>query len=83
MIYLTRDSQKFNNFGNELIKYLYLVDGRNFNGILALIQKVFIDGKDEMFESRMKFFDKYCNYQKENGMLASEFIFKTISKEFQ
>lgn len=83
MIFLTRDTQKFNELGNELMQVLYRVDGRDFNGILALIQKIFIDGKDEMFYARMKFFDAYCNYQKENGMLASEFIFKTISQELQ
>jgi hypothetical protein len=81
MIYLTRDTQQFNELGTELMKYLYLVDGKDLDGIAALMQKIFIEGKDEMFEARKKFFDKYCNYQKANGMLASEFIFKTISKE--
>lgn len=81
MIYLTRDTQKFNEFGNAVMKVLYRVDGKDFNAIAALIQKVFIEGNDELFDARLKFFDKYFNYQKANGMLASEFIFKKINDE--
>ena len=81
MIFLTRDTQKFNDLGNELMKILYRVDGRDLNGISALMQKVFIDGKDELFEARKKFFDEHLDYVKANGMTASEFIFKTIAKE--
>ncbi len=83
MIFLTRDTQKFNDLGNELMKILYRVDGRDLKGIAALMQKIFIEGKDEMFEARRKFFDEHMNYMKENGMTASEFIFKTISKELR
>ncbi len=81
MIYLTRDTQKFNELGNELMKVLYRVDGKDLNGIAALMQKIFIEGKDEMYNARLDFFNKYCNYQKANGMSASEFIFRQISKE--
>lgn len=83
MIYLTRDTQKFNELGEELMKVLYRVDGKDLNGIAALMQKVFIEGKDEMYNARLNFFDKYCNYQKANGMSASEFIFRQISKELE
>ena len=83
MIFLTRDTQKFNELGNELMKILYRVDGRNLNAIGALMQKVFIEGKDDLFNARMKFFDEHLNYMKANGMTASEFIFKTLSKELR
>ncbi|MBR1647946.1 MAG: CDP-glycerol glycerophosphotransferase family protein [Selenomonadaceae bacterium] len=83
MIFLTRDTQKFNALGNELMKVLYRVDGKNLNAIGALMQKVFVDGNDDMFNARMKFFDKHLNYFKANGMTASEFIFKTLSKELR
>ena len=83
MIFLTRDTQRFNDLGNALMKVLYRVDGRNLNGIAALMQKVFVDGNDDMFNARMKFFDEHMNYIKTNGMTAGEFIFKTIAKEFR
>ncbi|MBR3747841.1 MAG: hypothetical protein IKN27_12860 [Selenomonadaceae bacterium] len=83
MIFLTRETQQFNALGNELMKVLYRVDGRNLNAIGAIMQKVFIDGKDDMFEARMKFFDEHMNYMKANGMTASEFIFKTLSKDLR
>ena len=83
MIFLTRDTQRFNDLGNALMKVLYRVDGRDLNGIAALVQKVFVEGKDDMFDARMKFFDEHMNYIKTNGMTAGEFIFKTIAKEFR
>ena len=83
IIFLTRDTQKFNALGAELMKVLYRVDGKNLKGISELVQKVFIEGKDEMFNARQKFFDKHMNYMAANNMTASEFIFKTISKELR
>jgi hypothetical protein len=80
---LTRDTQKFNELGNELMKIIYRVDGRDLKGILELMQKIFIEGNDEMFEPRRLFFDKHMNYMQTNGMTASEFIFKTLSKELK
>ena len=83
IIFLTRDTQKFNKLGEELMKVLYRVDGKNLKGISELMQKIFIEGKDDMFEARQKFFDKNMNYIQANGMTASEFIFKTLSKDLQ
>ena len=83
MIFLTRDTQRFNDLGKELMQILYRVDGRDLKNIAALMQKVFIDGKDDLFDARMKFFDKYFNYPKHNGISASEFIYNTIAKELK
>lgn len=83
MIFLTRDTQEFNHLGNELMKVLYRVDGKNLKGIAAAMQKVFIEGKDEMFAARKKFFDEHMNYIKANGTTAAEFIFKTIAHELR
>lgn len=80
MIFLTRDTQTFNDFTNGLMQVSYRVDGRDLNGIANLMQKVFIDGNDEMYQSRRDFFDKYLNYVKANGMTASEYIFKNITQ---
>ena len=81
MIFLTRDTQEFNDFGKELMKRLYRVDGRDLNAIAALMQKVFIDGDDPMFKARKKFFDEHMNYLKANGMTASEFVYKNVAGE--
>ena len=47
------------------------------------IQRVFIEGKDDKAAERRELFDKYLNYPKTNGMLASEFIYKSIADEFK
>ncbi|MBE8955061.1 MAG: hypothetical protein SR2Q5_05225 [Quinella sp. 2Q5] len=83
MIFLTRDTQEFNELGNALMKILYRVDGKNLQGIAKLMQKVFIDGNDDMFSARMKFFDEHMNYVKANGVTAAQFIFKTLAKELR
>lgn len=81
MIFLTRDTQKFNALGNALMKILYRVDGKDLKGISELMQKIFIAGEDELFEARRNFFDKHMDYVTANGTTASKFIFKTITKE--
>ena len=79
MIYLTRDTQKFNKLGEEILKASYLVDGKDFEGIAALIQRVIIEGDDYKAAERKEIFDRYLNYPKFNGMLASEFIYRSIA----
>ena len=83
MIFLTRDTQEFNDLGNALMKILYRVDGKNLNAIAALIKKIFVEGRDDLFDARMKFFDEHMNYIKANGMTAAQFIFKTIATELR
>ena len=83
MIYLTRETQKFNELGEEILKVSYLVDGRDLDAIAEMIQTVFIEGKDDKAAARKEIFDKYLNYWKYNGMSASEFIYKSIADEFK
>ncbi len=78
MIYLTRDTQWHNELGKAILNVSYLVDGQDLDGIAATIQKVFIEGNDYKAAERKKIFDKYLNYFKHNGMLASKFIYKSI-----
>lgn len=79
LIFLTRDTNKFNDLAVELMKNIYCVDGKDLQGIADLMQKIFIDGNDELFDRRREFFDKYFNYKKINGMFAGEYIYKSIS----
>ena len=83
MIYLTREGTVYNDLGNEILNVSYLVDGKDFDGIAALMQRVFIKGNDYRAAERKKVFDKYLNYPKYNGMLASEFIYKSIADEIK
>jgi len=83
MIFLTRDTQVFNDLGNELMEVIYCVDGQDLKGIEDMMQKIFIDKQDPWYDKRMEFFDKYCNYKKLNGMSASEYVFRTIAKDLK
>ncbi|MBO4779572.1 MAG: CDP-glycerol glycerophosphotransferase family protein, partial [Selenomonadaceae bacterium] len=83
MIFLTREGEIFNDLGNEILNVSYCVDGKDFDAIAEIIQRVVIKGKDDKSAARRKVFDKHLNYPKINGMLASEFIFKTIADKFK
>ena len=84
MIYLTRQgSIKFDELGEAILKASYTVDGKDLKGIAAMIQRVIIEGDDYKAAERKEIFDKYLNYPKTNGMLASEFIFKNICDELK
>ena len=85
MIYLMREgnTRMMNDLAKEILKVSYLVDGKDLDGIAAAIQKVFIEGNDYKAAERKEVFDKYLNYPKDNGMLASEFIFKTVADELK
>ena len=83
MIFLTKEDEVFNELGNEILKASYLVEGKDLDGIAALMQRVFIEGDDYKAAERKEVFDKYLNYPEYNGMLASEFIFKSIADEFK
>ena len=48
-----------------------------------MIQKVFVKGDDYKAAQRREVFDKYLNYPKATGMLASEFIYHSIADELK
>jgi len=81
MIRLTREGARINELGNAILDASYCVDGKDLDGIAALIQRVFIEGDDYKAAERKVVFDKYMNYPKANGMFASEFIYKSIADE--
>lgn len=83
MIYLTRDTQRYNDLGNKILNASYCVDGQDFDAIAAIIQRVIIEGDDYKAEQRREVFNKYLNYPKANGMLASEFIYHSIADELK
>jgi len=81
MIFLTREDVETSELGKEILQASYLVDGRDLESIAATMQKVFIEGDDYKAAERKEVFDKYLNYPEYNGMLASEFIYKSIADE--
>jgi hypothetical protein len=84
MIYLTNSRKtRFDELGEEILNASYLVDGKDFDGIAAMMQRVFIEGDDYKAAERKAVFDKHLNYPKANGMLASEFIYKNIVDELK
>ncbi len=83
MIFLTREDKEYDYLSVEIFKGSYLVVGKDLDATAAMIQRVFIEGDDYKAAERKEIFDKFLNYPKDNGMSASEFIFKNISEELR
>ena len=83
LLFLTRETQKFSTLGEELMRVLYRADGRDHKAIASFIDNVLIKKRDPMAEARKKFFDEHFNYRQDNGMLASECIFKAIDQQLR
>ena len=81
MIYLMRKGQYFHEAAVKILNTSYRVGGSDFEGIAALVQKVFIEGDDPLKEARQKVFDELLDYRRINGMSASEYIFHSIADE--
>jgi hypothetical protein len=74
LLFLTRDTNTWDEFGEKLLKILYTAAGDDFDAVEKFIEDVVINKKDTMYQERMDFFDKYLNYKKINGKLACEYI---------
>lgn len=83
MLFLMRKETTFSELGRAIIDANYHVDGKDFDGIKNFIENVLIKKNDTQLETRNKVFDEELNYLKDNGMLASEKIFRTIDDAFQ
>ena len=81
MLFLTRAATKLNRMGTAIIEAGYHVDGKDFDGIKNFIEDVLINKHDARYEERTRVFDEELNYRKDNGMLASEKIFRTIDQQ--
>lgn len=80
LLFLTRDTQKFNEIGNALMQVLYRADGRSFADIEQFIENVVVKSNDTMRETREDFFCKNLDYAKKNGKTASQYIFDKINQ---
>ncbi|WP_037354234.1 CDP-glycerol glycerophosphotransferase family protein [Selenomonas sp. FC4001] len=78
ILFLRREEQKFNGFGEALLERLYQVNGHDFNGIAKFIEEVLFSEKDDEKVHRLEFFYKNLDYLSDNGCLASEKIYHEL-----
>lgn len=83
LLFLTRDTQRFNIFGEKLRKILYLAKGDDFEVIEGFLRKVIFGGEDTMKEQRARFFKKYLDYYDYNGKkTASQYVYDFLCRTF-
>lgn len=81
ILFIKRDSAKFNDFGQEILKKISTIKSNDLNGISDFIDDVI---KGIYVNENIKvFFDQYLNYKKINGMFAYDYIYKYILKELK
>lgn len=78
LLFLTRKSQTVNEFGEQIKDVLYQTPGENLEGIRHFLEKTIYE--DSKRREREKFFSEYLDYYRDNGKLASEFIYSDIVK---
>lgn len=83
LLFLKRSGQFFNNFGKELIKIHYNVDGTDFPGIERFVLDIILNDNDVNKEDREQFFREKMDYVHMTGKNASANIFEQILNGFK
>ncbi|BCN32526.1 hypothetical protein [Anaeromicropila herbilytica] len=81
-LFITREGQTFNFFGQELYKILYTAEQEKFEDVDKFINDVVINKNDFKKELRITFFRKYLDYLNINKKLAGEFVYEYICNNF-
>lgn len=74
-LFLTRPSQKFNEYGEIIKNAWYQIDGADFKAIEQFIDDVVLNGNDPLKNKRDDIYNTYLNT---NGITASEKIYDYI-----
>lgn len=78
LLFLRKDGQYFNEFGEKLIEVHYGVNGNEEKLIEEFIMDIVIKENDYMKLERERFFDQYLDYKKYNNKSAAECIFSEL-----
>ena len=78
MLFLERPEQRFNELGEVLIKAHYKVSGQDYMGIDNFVNEVVVKGNDHMKQEREKIFSEELDYYSDNGIKASEYVYRDI-----
>ena len=81
MLYLTRPEANFVPLALRILQNNYTVDGRDIYGIIDFIQNIVMNNNDFKKERRSAFFRKELDYMQRNGMLASQYIYNSITED--
>ena len=79
ILFLTRDGERFNEFGEMLKKAIYTCKGNSVSEIAEFIEKTIVEDPDK--RNREGFFADNLDYVKKNGMLASDYIYNDVVNE--
>lgn len=78
MLFLQRDTQRFNELGSKLMDVHYKVLGTDFDGIKQFIEEVILNEQDTHKPVREKVFAEELDYVAKTGMLAGEYVYNDI-----
>lgn len=79
LLLLQSGRQKYNEFGEKIENIVYKCSGDDFKSIEEFVNMV-INGQDPQKKIRANFFEQELDYYKENGKIATEFMYTEIDK---
>lgn len=84
LLFLKRETQTFNYFGEKVMDVVYSCNGKDTVKIEKFIKEVVIEDKDPMKPIRDDFYFKYLDYKTYNGGLnAASFVFTYLNDNLQ
>lgn len=81
LLFLKREGQLFNPFGEEIVKAHYTEWGEDYLGIERFLREVILKGQDVKKEIRREVFRNELDYYTKNGCKASEYIYQDLCRE--
>ncbi|WP_022756743.1 CDP-glycerol glycerophosphotransferase family protein [Butyrivibrio fibrisolvens] len=76
LLYLRRPEQTFMEIGWKVLDAYYQTPGENYTEIENFVEKVVIGGEDNMLSQRKRVFEEEFNYQKANGISATDYLYQ-------
>lgn len=80
-LFLTRENEGFNEYGIQVLKAYYHSKGDDYNSIMKFIE--FYIKNDNKHTIRKEIFNNLLDYNRINGVSATEFIYNNIVDVFQ
>lgn len=81
LLFLRGEKQRFNEFGKSLMEVHYCANGKDEKAMEAFVQKVVLEGKDNMNVMRENFYNENLNYISTNGKNAATSIYEWFCRE--
>jgi len=83
LLFLTKDTQAFNQLGKIAVENHYQAEGNDYYRIEKFLCDVILQGNDSKKVLRQQIFEEHLDYMHHNHCLASEYIYNDMITELE